>query len=109
MILRSTLAYGIKNGIGVFCLLETREQQDNDKSPLAVVGKAISLHSFQGKNDRPSGKIWETFFLKITISIICNITTDCGFFFFIILLVPQLMLVWEFFHLKIIGSSNCCV
>ena len=68
MILRSTLAYGIKYGIGAFCLLETREQQIGwvpekyDKSPLDVVRKACSLHSFQGKNDRESGKNWETFF-----------------------------------------------
>ena len=39
MILRNTLAYRIKYGIGVFCLLETREQQvgwvpENYKSPL---------------------------------------------------------------------------
>ena len=50
VILRSTLAYGIKYGIGEFCLLDTREQQvgwvpENDKSPLDVVGKASTSTS----------------------------------------------------------------
>ena len=45
VIIRRTLAYGVKYGIGVFCFLETEEQQigwvpENDKNTLKFVEKA---------------------------------------------------------------------
>ena len=61
MIIRTTLAYGTKYGIGVFCWLETGEQQiswvpENDKTTLNFVEKAYSLPSFQVRFDRASCK-----------------------------------------------------
>ena len=72
VIIHRTLGYGTKYGIGVFCLLETGEQQIDrvPKKTLNFVEKACSLTSFQIRIDGASCKKIRDTFLKITVSII---------------------------------------
>ena len=77
VLLRRTLAYGTRYGIGVFCLTESREQQigwvpEKDQTILDAVGKACHLPNFHAKIDSASAKNMADKFTKITISIICE-------------------------------------
>ena len=78
MLLRRTLAYGTKYGIGVFCLTDAGEQQidwlpDKDRTVLDVVGKACPLPNFRAKIDSATAKTMGDKFTTIIISIMCEI------------------------------------
>ena len=78
VLLRRTLAYGTKYGIGVFCLTEAGEQQidwvpDKDRTVLDAVGKACPLPNLRAKIDSANAKTMGDKFTKIIISIMCEV------------------------------------
>lgn len=77
VLLRRTLAYGTKYGIGVFCLTTAGEQQigwvpEKDQTILDAVGKACHLPNFRAKIDSATAKTVGDKFIKIVISIKCE-------------------------------------
>ena len=78
MILRTTLAYGTKYSIGVFCLTDAGEQQigwvpDKDRTVLDPAGEACPLPNFRAKIDSATAKTMGDKFTTIIISIMCEI------------------------------------
>ena len=70
VLLRRTLAYGTKYGIGVFCLTDAGEQQigwvpDKDRTVLDAVGKACPLPNLRAKIDSATAKTMGDKFTKI--------------------------------------------
>ena len=65
VLLRRTLAYGTKYGIGVFCLTEAGEQQidwvpDKDRTVLDAVEKHVLCQTSEPKLTVQMPKQWET-------------------------------------------------
>ena len=79
VMLRRTLAYGSKYGIGVFSLLETGEQQigwvpeKNSNTFLKIEQACLCLNVLQAKIEEASCKPVTNKFCKIIITLACEI------------------------------------
>ena len=78
VIVRKTLAYGTKNGLGVFCLFKEWELQigwtpESDQLLFNRIEKLSTHDSFKAKIIYSNKKFINEKFSKITISIVCTV------------------------------------
>ena len=78
VLLRETLAYGTKYGMGVFCLFNTGEEQigwvpEKDQKLLEDVRKAYQLPKFRVRIDRATCHTVGDAFTEVVISLICDV------------------------------------
>lgn len=78
VLLRETFAYGIKYGMGVFCLLDTGKEQigwvpEKDHKLLEDVRMAYQLPKFRVRIDRATCHTVGDAFTKVVISLICDL------------------------------------